>query len=80
MAGGIMYFLLNKYFKKGTLIYIILVLLITIGSLFMHITVSKPDGESLSGVGGLKTGLDIITGFSAAFLVPYFAEHPKLWG
>jgi len=80
MAGGIIYFLLNKYFTKGTLVYIVLVLAVTIVGLFMHITANKPNGDPLSGVGGLKIGLDIITGCSAAFLVPYFAQHPKIWG
>ena len=62
MAGGIIYFLLNKYFTMGTLIYIILVLAVTIVSLFVHITAHTPNGEQLSsGVRGLKIGLDIIT-------------------
>jgi Na+/melibiose symporter-like transporter len=81
MAGGVVYFLLNKYTGKGTLIYIILVVILTVVSLFMHITARMPDGNAISsGVKGLKTGIDIITGCSAAFLVPYFAEHSKIWG
>ena len=81
MAGGILCFLANKYFKKGTWLYIALVLAIIIVGLFMHITVNEPNGDALSSnVGGLKMGLHIITGCSAAFLVPYFAQHPKIWG
>jgi hypothetical protein len=81
MAGGIIYFLLNKYLAKGTIVYIILFVALTIAGLFMHMGSYKPDGDSIaSGIKGLKIGLDIITGASAAFLVPYFAEHPKIWG
>ena len=82
MAGGIIYFLLNKYFAKGTVIYIILFVALTVAGLFMHMSSYMPNGEPISsgGIKGLKIGLDIITGDSAAFLVPYLAEHPKIWG
>jgi DMSO reductase anchor subunit len=80
MAGGILYFFITKYFNKGTLIYIIVAVVLTIIALLMHVTANMPNGESISSnVNGLKIGLDVITGGSAAFLVPYFAQHPRLW-
>jgi len=31
------------------------------------------------GVHGLTMGIDVITGCTAAFLMPYMAEHPRIW-
>ena len=80
MAGGIIYFLTDKYFTNGRVIYIILFIVLTVLGLFMHMISHMPNGDPIpSDAMGLKIGLDLITGCSAAFLVPYLAEHSKIW-
>jgi hypothetical protein len=81
MAGGILYFLLKKNIRSGRIIYTVLFLALTIWGLFLHINFNVTVNEGApSGAHGLTMGIDIITGCTISFLVPYMAEHPRIWG
>jgi len=81
MAAGIVYFLLKRYIKKGRMVYTILFIVLTVLGLFLYINFHVTRGEpGPAGVHGLTMGIDIITGGTIAFLVPYMAEHSGIWG
>ncbi len=76
LAAGILYFILKKYVKAGAFIYLLTIVVFTV--LMLFIDSFRPALSPFSA--GLAMGIIIITGAMAAFVLPYIAEHPKLWG
>ncbi len=74
---GCLFYVLAEYVKKGRLLFIIIILLLTI--LCVVLTLSLRQNAFSSGFDGLFLGLELITGISAAFLVPYFARHSEIF-
>lgn len=82
VAAGIVYSILLHYFKKGMMLYIILSVMLTIIVAFIPLGPNMlPTGQPMpDSARGLTMGIEIITGAMGAFALPYFAEHPKVWG
>jgi magnesium-transporting ATPase (P-type) len=82
VAAGIVYSILLQYVKKGAWVYTIVVLALTaIVALFVPLGPNMfPNGEEMPvSARRLTAGIEIITGLTCAFVLPYFAEHPKIW-
>ena len=75
---GAIYFLFVRSFRKGEIIYMILFLLLTIFLVWKTELVSRT-ADHLENVQfrGLLLGVVIVTGISAAFLVPYLYHSKK---
>ena len=82
LVAGIVYSLFREYVKKGMMMYIILSLVLTAVVAFIPLGPNMlPTGEAMpSSARGLTMGVEIITGLLGAFALPYFAEHPSIWG
>ena len=80
VLGGFAFFLLKKHLHRGAVWFIIFCVAIMIALLVITIDDTRGEGGSLlSGLRGLCLGLEIITCLIAAFLIPYFAGHPKIY-
>lgn len=82
LVGGIVYSIVMEYMKKGVWVYVLLCLALTAIVAFIPLgAYMLPTGEPMPpSARGLTLGIEIITGLAGAFAVPYFAEHPKIWG
>jgi len=82
LVGGIVYAIIKEYIKKSTWMYIVVCIVLTIVVAFIPLgAYMLPTGQPMpSSARGLTLGIEIITGTMGAFAVPYFAEHPKIWG
>jgi uncharacterized membrane protein len=82
IAAGIAYSVLVEYVKKGAMIYVIGCIVITVIFAFVPLGPSMlPTNQPMpTSARGLTLGIEIITGVLAAFALPYFAEHEKIWG
>ncbi|MCW3086767.1 MAG: hypothetical protein JWQ78_153 [Sediminibacterium sp.] len=82
VVGGIVYSILLEYMKKGAIVYMVLCVVLTIVVAFIPLGPNMlPSGQSMPGSArGLTMGIEIITGALGAFALPYFAEHPAIWG
>lgn len=80
MVFGVLYFLLAKLGRKADTVYIIVSLLLTAGGLVMAMNVQRsPDRHVSELFRWLFGGIEIIIGVSAAFLVPYFVKHYRVF-
>lgn len=82
IAAGIVYALVLQYIKKGMVVYIALSVILTIIVAFIPLGPNMlPSGEAMApSARGLTMGIEIITGLMGSFALPYFAEHPNVWG
>jgi hypothetical protein len=82
VVAGIVYSILLEYFKKGAMIYLVLCIVLTVVVAFIPLGPNMlPSGQAMPpSARGLTLGIEIITGTLGAFVLPYFAEHPKIWG
>ncbi len=82
IAAGIVYALVLQYIKKGMVVYITLSVILTIIVAFIPLGPNMlPSGEVMApSARGLTMGIEIITGLMGSFALPYFAEHPNVWG
>ncbi len=82
IAAGIVYAAMVEYLKKGAVLYTLLcICLITIVAFIPLGPNMMPTGEQLpASARGLTLGIEIITGISGCFALPYFAKHPDVWG
>jgi len=78
LALGFLFYFLARSFNSGRLLFtaiIFLGTLIVVGAtLHFHWQDGIPKGSD-----GLLCGLEMITGFATAFLVPYFARHSEIF-
>lgn len=83
VVAGIVYSLIVEYIKKkGAVIYMVLAAILTTVVAFIPLGPNMmPSGEAMpSSARGLTMGIEIITGVLGTFALPYFAEHPGVWG
>lgn len=74
------YFLFVHYLSKGELLYKIILLLLTIGSLLLLTNLQTGNGETiLTAPHGLLFGIIAITGLADIFFLPYLAHHPGIY-
>lgn len=82
IIAGLIYWSLVRNVKGGKLMYVIACIVITV--LLARIpagTYMLPSNEPMpSSARMLTVGIEVITGAIAAFVLPYFIEHPKIWG
>lgn len=80
LLGGMFYYLIQRHLPNGTIWFSVfcISLMAALGILVMLDTRNHP-GSILSGARGLFLGLTIITFLLAAFFIPYFARHPKIY-
>jgi hypothetical protein len=77
LAMGFIFYLLTEYISKGSLLFSVFIIAITVVLIILTIG-SQKNGFS-SGFDGLYIGLELITGTLTAFLVPYFSTHTKIF-
>jgi hypothetical protein len=79
---GIVYSIIREYIKKGMIVYIVLAVMLTIIVAFIPLGPNMlPSGTAMPPAArGLTMGVEIITGAMGSFALPYFAEHPGVWG
>jgi len=83
VVAGIVYSLIVEYLKKkGIIVYMALAALLTTVVAFIPLGPNMmPSGEAMpASARGLTMGIEIITGVLGTFALPYFAEHPGVWG
>jgi hypothetical protein len=82
VVGGIVYAIIMEYVRKGVWVYTALCIALTLIVAFIPLgPYMLPTGEPMPvSARGLTLGIEIITGAMGAFALPYFAEHPKIWG
>ncbi len=82
VAAGIVYAIIREYVKKGMMVYIVLSVILTVVVAFIPLGPHMlPSGTAMPpSARGLTMGVEIITGAMGAFALPYFAEHPNIWG
>jgi hypothetical protein len=78
VAGGI-YFLFLDHIRKGREVYIIVVLIVTALIAFFTAFNGRHNDPALEKFRGLLLGLEVIEGCMAAFLIPFFANHPRIF-
>jgi len=78
IAGGI-YFLFIGHLRKGRLLYTAITLLVTAIIAFVTELTGPQTNPDAIKFRGLLFGLELIEGLMAAFLIPFFAGHPKLY-
>lgn len=82
VVGGIVYAAVLHYIKKGVIVYIVLAAVLTTVVAFIPLGPNMlPSGDAMpASARGLTLGIEIITGILGTFVLPYFAEHPAIWG
>jgi len=78
VAGGV-YFLFVTHLRKGRAIFTLVVLLVTALIVLITALTGSATNEEEKAFRGLLVGLEIIEGVLAAFLIPFFANHPTLY-
>ncbi len=80
MMGGCAYYLLQRHLPGGTGWFIFFCFALMISMISITVLDTKQnEGTLLSGLRGLCLGMEVITCIFAAFLIPYFARHPKIY-
>ena len=82
VVGGIVYSLLMQFVKKGLVVYMGVCAVLTAVVAFIPLgPYMLPTGQPLAeSARGLTLGIELITGAMGTFALPYFAEHPSIWG
>ncbi|MBV9986850.1 MAG: hypothetical protein JO301_04185 [Chitinophagaceae bacterium] len=82
IVAGIVYSLMLQFVKRGMMVYIVVSVILTIIVAFIPLGPNMlPTGQAMPpSARGLTLGVELITGLMGAFALPYFAEHPAIWG
>lgn len=78
VAGGI-YYLFTGHWRNGRSTYLSTVLVVTAAIVVLTLFGSHPTDRDAEKFKGLLVGLEVIEGLLAAFLLPFFANHPRLF-
>lgn len=81
VGAGVLYAILRDNVRRGLWVYYVVILVLTAVVTFIPLGPNLlPNGDRLpASARGLTIGIEIITGLMAAFVLPYFAEHQKIW-
>jgi hypothetical protein len=80
LLAGMCYFLIQKHLPNGNMWFSALSMTIMAALIIFVIEDTRHHhGSLLSGSRGLFLGLVVITFLLAAFLIPYFARHAKIY-
>ena len=80
LVGGMCYFLIQKHLPNGKMWFSILCITILAALVVLVIQDTRNHhGSIMSGARGLFLGMIVITFLLAAFLIPYFARHSKIY-
>ncbi len=75
LLAGVVYFLLEKYTSKGSLIFIITALILTVFSIYPNLQTTLPDGTAApQNFALLSIPMHFIAGLAAAFGIPHFSK------
>lgn len=80
MVFGVLYLGLSGLGKRTNIVYIAITLALTIGGVLIGLGVQRSSDHHVSEVfRWLFIGVDLIIGLSAAFLMPYFVRHYRIF-
>jgi hypothetical protein len=79
LVSGGFYFLFVDHLKKGTLVFVIIMLLGTLISALITGYAGNRTDPTVEAFRGLLMGLEIIGGLLGALLIPYLVRHPGLF-
>jgi hypothetical protein len=79
LVSGGFYYLFIDHLKKGTLIFVVIMLLGTVISALITAYAGNRSDPTVEAFRGLLIGLEIIGGLLGAFLIPYLVRHPTLF-
>ncbi len=75
LLAGVVYFLLEKYTSKGSLIFTITALILTVLSIYPNLQATLPDGTAApQNFALLSIPMHFIAGLAAAFGIPHFSK------
>jgi hypothetical protein len=78
VAGGV-YFLFIGHLRKGRQLFVVVVLLVMLMAAVGTYYIDRSTEIKHDEFRGLLVGLELIEGILAAILIPFFANHPKLF-
>lgn len=80
MVFGVLYYSLTKLGKRTDLVYIIIMLVLTVLGFIVGTGVQRSSDQHVNEMfRWLFIGVELIIGLSAAFLVPYFVKHYRIF-
>ena len=78
ISGGF-YFLFIDHIKRGSLLFIVVMLLLTLSSVFITAYAGNRGDPTVEAFRGLLIGLELFGGILGAVLIPFFVHHPRLF-
>jgi hypothetical protein len=80
VVAGLVYHFIVFYLKKSSKFFVVLFILLTVLAILPVFGFHRSDNPVISlQFEGLYAGIVIITGFSAAFLIPWLAKHKNVF-
>jgi hypothetical protein len=78
LAGGV-YFLFVDHLHKGNLLFRTIFILLTLTGAGVTALTGQGETPALGGFRGLVLGIELICGGLTAVLLPYLAQHPRIY-
>lgn len=78
IAGGF-YYLFVGHLRRAPLVFAVVLLLIMVGGGLLTMLAWQPTDKGEGQLRDLITGLEVIACVLAAFLIPFFVNHPRLY-
>jgi hypothetical protein len=79
LVSGGFYYLFIEHLRKGTLIFVVVMLVGTVISALITEYAGNRSDPTVEAFRGLLVGLEIIGGVLGAILIPYLVRHPSLF-
>jgi hypothetical protein len=80
MLAGMIYFFVTRLTAKADIVYTGLMLVLTVAGVFLGLKIHRSvDAEVTTVFRGLFIGVELIIGLMAAFLVPYYVKHYRVF-
>src|SRR6266498_5608929 len=77
VLAGFVFLGMVELFRQGELYFIVLALLLTVGTIVFELVFKE--GPVMSGSKGLILGIVAIAGLIISFLLPFLGTHPKIF-